>query len=161
MPRATRRRLSAAPSAARRASTVFQVFNPHYLRSSHATLGNVSWLQEAWLRPVFMNAQDAKDLGIEDGDAEELYNDNGRGVLLASVTNTIMPGTLALPHGGWISMNEEAGIDEGACENILTSGANTSVSGVMGFNSCLVGVRKHEGSYTLEYQRARLEQPVA
>ena len=139
----------------------FQVFNPHYLRSSHATLGNVSWLQEAWLRPVFMNAQDAKDLGIEDGDAVELYNDNGRGVLLASVTNTIMPGTLALPHGGWISMNEEAGIDEGACENILTSGANTSVSGVMGFNSCLVGVRKHEGSYTLEYQRARLEQPVA
>ena len=122
----------------------YQVFNPHYLRRSHSTFDNVGWLRKAWAHPVFISAQDAEEKGIETGDTVLIFNENGKTLRLASVTNRLMPGVIGLPHGGWVDIDEETGIDRGGADNILCS-SRTSVSGVCGWNTCLVDFEKYDG----------------
>ena len=62
----------------------------------------------------------------------------------ACLTERLIPGTVALPHGGWVDLDEESGIDSGGAENCLTHG-ETSISGVSGFNTCLVTFEKYDG----------------
>lgn len=122
----------------------FQVFNPHYLRRSHSTFDNIGWLRKAWSHPVFINAQDAEAKGIVEGDTVLIWNDNGKTLRPACVTNRIMPGVLALPHGGWVDIDEETGIDRGGADNILC-GSKHSVAGITGWNTCLVDFEKYDG----------------
>lgn len=44
-----------------------QVFNSHYLRRAHSAFDTNVWLREAFKSPVFMNAADAAERGIENG----------------------------------------------------------------------------------------------
>lgn len=120
------------------------VYNPHYLRRSHSTFDNVGWLRNAWAHPVYISAQDAKEKGIADGDTVLLFNENGKTLRPACVTERLMPGVLGLPHGGWVDIDEETGIDRGGADNILC-GSHTSVSGVIGWNSCLIDFEKYDG----------------
>ncbi len=120
------------------------VYNPHYLRRSHSTFDNVGWLRNAWAHPVYISAQDARQKGIADGDTVILWNDNGKTLRPACVTERLMPGVVGLPHGGWVDIDEETGIDRGGADNILC-GSHTSVSGVIGWNSCLIDFAKYDG----------------
>ena len=120
-----------------------QVFNPHYLRSAHATLGNVDWLQEAMPQPAYVSAVDAAERGVETGDTILIHNARGKILRKACVTERIMPGTLAVSHGGWIDWDEENGVCRGGSENMISGG--TSVSGVHAYNSCLVDFQRYDG----------------
>lgn len=122
----------------------FQVFNPHYLRRSHSTFDNIGWLRKAFAHPVFINASDANDKGIKTGDTVLVWNDNGKTLRQASVTSRLMPGVIALPHGGWLDFDSEKGIDRGGADNMLC-GSNDSISGVIGWNTCLVDFEKYDG----------------
>lgn len=122
----------------------FQLFTPHYLRRAHAVFDNVLWLEEAMPNPVYLNRNDAMDKGIADGDTVLLSNQYGKVLRHACLTERLMPGIVALPHGGWVDLDEKTGIDSGGAENCLTCG-DSSVSGVSGFNTCLVDFEKYDG----------------
>ena len=55
----------------------YLLFNPHYFRRSHSVFDNCPWLREAWANPVFLNASDAKEKGIEEGDTVRVWTKYG------------------------------------------------------------------------------------
>ncbi|MEQ6378273.1 molybdopterin-dependent oxidoreductase [Bacillaceae bacterium S4-13-56] len=122
----------------------FQVYNPHYLRRSHSTFDNVQWLREAWPNPVFLNASDAKKLGIRDGDTVLLSNNYGKVLRPAKLTETMMPGVIGLPHGAWVEMDEELGVDKAGADNMLC-GPNATGFGTSGWNTAVCNLEKWTG----------------
>ena len=122
----------------------FLCYTPHYLRRSHTTLNNVPWLREAAVNPVFINAADAAEKNIKDGDTVLIYNRFGKILRNATVLETLMPGVIALPHGSWVDLDEETGIDHGGADNVLC-GPITSNSGVSGYNNYNVNFEKYSG----------------
>lgn len=122
----------------------YQLFTPHYLRRAHAALDNLPWLREAHTNSVYLNSEDASNKEIKDGDTVVLFNDYGKVLRNAIVTERLVPGIVCQPHGGWLDLDENTGIDSGGAENCLTRGY-TTVSGVSGFNSCLLDFEKYDG----------------
>ena len=121
----------------------FQVYNPHYLRRSHTVFDNVQWLRETWPNPVFISVQDAKEKGIEEGDTVLLTSPHGKCLRTACPTQRFMPGVIGLPHGAWVDMDEEKGIDRAGSDNILT-GQIQSGQGVSGWNTCIGNIEKYQ-----------------
>ena len=69
---------------------------------------------------MFINPLDAVERGIQDGDLVRVWNDRGKLVIQARLTERIMPGVVDIPQGAW--WNPDAnGIDQGGCINVLTS----------------------------------------
>ncbi|MFA5537011.1 MAG: molybdopterin-dependent oxidoreductase, partial [Bacillota bacterium] len=122
----------------------YQIFNPHYLRRSHTVFDNVQWLRETWPNPVFINTKDAKEKGIVDGDTVLITSKHGRTLRTACVTERYRPGFLGLPHGSWVDMDENTGIDTGGADNILNGPISTG-QGTSGWNTCIVNFEKHSG----------------
>lgn len=122
----------------------YQVFNPHYLRRAHTQFDNVPWLRQAFAQPFFVSVADAAEKGISDGDTVRVWSATGEILRQASVSERLMPGVVALPHGAWIEIDPETGIDHAGCDNILTS-AVTSGCGVSGYNTNLVNFEKYTG----------------
>lgn len=122
----------------------FQVFNPHYLRRSHSTFNNVPWLREAWLNPVFLNRNDAEKRGIKDGDTVLLSNEYGKTLRPARLTEALMPGTIGLPHGAWVEMDEELGVDKAGADNMLCGPIATGF-GTSGWNTATCNLEKWDG----------------
>ena len=122
----------------------FQVFNPHYLRRSHSTFDNVAQLREAWPNPVYINASDAEEIGIKDGETVLLSNQYGKVLRPAKVVETIMPGTVALPHGAWVDLDEDEKIDRGGADNVLVGHIPTGL-GTSGYNTAICNIEKWHG----------------
>ena len=120
-----------------------QFYTPHYLRRSHSDLDNVGWLREAWPNPVFISKADAEAAGIVDGDTVQITSPHGTTLRNACVTARIMPGVVAVPHGSWVDINEDTGIDEGGADNIINGGVSTG-AGVSGWNTGRCNIRKFE-----------------
>lgn len=123
-------------------------FTPHYLRRAHTTLDNVPWLREAFENPVFISAQDAKEKGVVTGDTVLVQSRYGKVLRIASVTETLMPGVLALPHGSWVDIDQETGCDKGGADNVLC-GPVTSNSGVSGYNNYNINFEKYDAEQLL------------
>jgi anaerobic dimethyl sulfoxide reductase subunit A len=122
----------------------YQITNPHYLRRSHTTIDNVSWLREAMPNPVWLNTEDAKEKGVSEGDTVLLYNQYGKTLRTATLTERMMPGVISLPHGSWVDLDEETGIDRGGADNILCAPRATG-AGTSGYNTNLVNFEKYTG----------------
>ena len=66
----------------------------------HSQCAYTPWLRELEPEPLLkVNATDAKERGIEQGDYVRVYNDRGYAVLKVLVTEGIMPGVVSIPHG--------------------------------------------------------------
>lgn len=126
-----------------------QLYNNHYLRRSHTSFDNSSWLQEAFVNPVFMNASDAKERGIENGDTVLVRSAYGKTLRHACLLESIMPGTAALPHGPHSVIddsNPDDVIDRGGNEQILYGPVPSNYfQHLGGYNSLLVELEKYEG----------------
>lgn len=120
----------------------YQMITPHRIMTSHAIWGNDKRVAEAFSSNIEISAQDAAERGIVDGDVVAVFNGNGKTVRHATVTNRIMPGVIALPHGGcWVDFDSDLGFDVGGSENFLTSSVYTG-QGIAGYNSVLVDIEK-------------------
>ncbi|MBI4187097.1 MAG: molybdopterin-dependent oxidoreductase [Chloroflexi bacterium] len=119
-----------------------QLITTHPKLRVHSQFYNVPWLTELESQVAIMNTADARARGIKDGDQVRVFNDRGKMVIPARVTQRIMPGVVDIPEGGWY-IPDEYGIDRGGCPNVLTldepSPAGAFVSGPY-----LVQVRKVE-----------------
>ncbi len=102
-------------------------------------------LAPAIRRPVlWLHPQDAAPRGIADGSPVRVFNRRGQCVLPACVTPRILPGTAAMPQGGWFAPDKN-GVDRRGCINVLTSQRPTPLAFGNGQNTALVEVEKWEG----------------
>ncbi|KTE90305.1 dimethyl sulfoxide reductase subunit A [Desulfitobacterium hafniense] len=122
----------------------YLIYNPHYIRRPHSSLDNVLWLREAFPNPIMINAQDAEKKGIKSGDTIIVWNSFGKILRPASVTQAVMPGCIALPHGLWLDLDEKTGIDRGGAANTIC-GTNTDGIGITGYNNSMVDFAKYDG----------------
>ncbi|MET0287697.1 MAG: molybdopterin-dependent oxidoreductase [Polyangiales bacterium] len=95
--------------------------------------------------PVYINRQDAAAREIVDGDLVELFNDRGRCLAGAIVTDDMMPGVVRLATGSWNDFAAD-GLDKNANPNTLTldRGASAFSQGCAA-QTCLVELRRFEG----------------
>ena len=126
-----------------------QAYTPHYIRRSHTCYDNMAWTQEAFVNPVFMNAQDAEERGILAGDTVMCYNDFGKMLRKAQPLQAMMPGTVGIPHGVRSVLDETNPadiIDRGGSEQMLSDGQQSNYfPQVDGYNSLLIEIVKYDG----------------
>ena len=134
----------------------YQMISIHYLGHAHTYFSSCEWVQEAFAAPLYMNAQDARDNGIEEGDTVLVEGKNGGRILRhAHVTECMMPGQMALPYGNWKDVDPATGIDIGAAASTCNNPPPTGF-GVSAFNSMLVRVFKYSGPEMLpDYLKPR------
>jgi anaerobic dimethyl sulfoxide reductase subunit A len=118
----------------------FHLVSPHPRHRTHSIFHNVSWLQEAFEQEVTINASDARRLGVRTGDIIEIWNDRGRVVVPAYVTERLMPGVLVLHEGAWIDLDAN-GVDRAGNPDMLTPD-EPSPAGAFAYNNALVNIRK-------------------
>lgn len=136
-----------------------QAYTPHYMRRAHSCYDNMPWTQEAFRNPVFMNAADAAERGIKAGDTVMCFNDFGKMLRHAQPLESMMPGTVAIPHGVHSVLDEtnpDDIIDRGGSEQMLSDGTQSNYfNQVDGYNSLLIDIKKYDGEALQEdYERA-------
>ncbi len=126
-----------------------QAYTPHYMRRAHSCYDNLAWTQEAFKNPVFMSVEDAEARGIKAGDTVMCFNDFGRMLRHAQPLQSMMPGTVGIPHGVHSLFDEsdpEGIIDRGGSEQMLSDGTQSNYfQQVDGYNSLLIEIVKYEG----------------
>lgn len=137
-----------------KAAFPLQAYTPHYMRRAHTCYDNMTWTQEAFTNPVFMNAQDAEERGIKAGDTVMCYNDFGRMLRHAQPLHSLMPGTVGIPHGVRSLLDESDPsniIDRGGSEQVLSDGQQSNYfPQVDGYNSLLIEIMKYDGEPLVE-----------
>jgi anaerobic dimethyl sulfoxide reductase subunit A len=118
----------------------FHLISPHPRWRTHSIFNNCAWLRETYEQEVTINASDAKSLGITTGDTVELWNDRGRVVVPAYVTERCMPGVLVLHEGVWMDVDEN-GIDRSGNPDFLTLD-EPSPAGAFAYNTVLCSMKK-------------------
>ncbi len=98
--------------------------------------------------PVLLHPRDAAERGIEHGDIVELYNDRGRCLAGAKITDEVREGCVFLWTGAWYDpdFNAPQNRDRHGNPNVLTHDLRTSsLSQSTAAHSTLLNVRKFEG----------------
>lgn len=113
----------------------------HWVARSHSTFDNVDYLREAHPQAIWINAKDAKNRGIKNGDLVKVWNDRGEVHLPAYVTNRIRPGTTNMPQGAWYTPDAN-GVDIRGCGNTLTNYRPTPLAKGTTVHTNLVQVEK-------------------
>ncbi len=117
-----------------------QLLTTHHKTAAHSTLEKIPWLDETEPRRAWISTTDAEARGISDGDEVLVFNDRGKVLIKAKVTERIMPGVVNIGEGGWFDIDDQ-GIDRGGCANTLTP-TEHSPGGAWSANTVLVEVRK-------------------
>ncbi len=89
-----------------------------------------------------LNSEDARRLGIADGDRIELVSPLGRVEILARVRPGIRPGVVSVRHGHGFGHWQGRSRGRGTHINPILSGIVNPISGGIGFNECKVRVRR-------------------
>jgi len=118
----------------------FHLITPHPRHRTHSIFHNIAMLRETYDQEIMINAADAERLGIKTGDKIEVWNDRGRLVVPAYVSQRCMPGVVSIPEGAWIDLDEK-GIDRAGNPNMLTADL-PSPAGSFAYNTILVNIRK-------------------
>lgn len=108
-------------------------------RRAHSPFDNVPWPREAFPQEFWLNAADARKLGIATGHIVKITSRHGAVIRPAYVTERIMPGVVALGQGAWLELDEKTGLDKAGTTNVLNGPIPTG-QGHSGYNSCNVRV---------------------
>jgi biotin/methionine sulfoxide reductase len=94
--------------------------------------------------PVYLNRADATARGIADGDLVELFNDRGRCLAGAILSDAIMPGVARLATGAWYDPGPD--LERHGNPNVLTldRGASGLSQGCVA-QTCLIEARRYVG----------------
>lgn len=117
-----------------------QLITTHFKRRAHSQWETIPWLRELAEQVVSINPVDAGTRGINNGDEVLVYNDRGKMIIKARVTERIMPGVVDIPQGAWYNPDEK-GVDRGGSVNVLTRD-KSSPCGSFPSNTCLVQIEK-------------------
>jgi len=120
----------------------YHLVSPHPRHRTHSIFNNIPWLRETYEQEVTINASDAKKLGIKTGDTVEVWNDRGKCVVPAYVTERCMPGVAVLHEGAWMDIDEN-GVDRAGNPDFLTLD-EPSPAGAFAYNTVLCNIRKSD-----------------
>jgi len=120
----------------------YHLISPHPRWRTHSIFNNCSWLRETYEQEVTINASDARKLGIKTGDNVEVFNDRGRVVVPAYVTERLMPGVAVLHEGAWMDLDEN-GVDRSGNPDFLTLD-EPSPAGAFAYNTVLCDMKKSD-----------------
>ena len=97
---------------------------------------------------LYINPLDAQNLSCTDGDSMEISNETGSVITIAALSDDLMPGTVALPHGwghkeatGLSVANRTVGVNA----NLLAADGPENIepySGMAQFNGVSVSLRR-------------------
>jgi len=118
----------------------FHMVTPHPRWRTHSIFHNIPWLRETYQQEVTINAKDAARLGIRTGDIVEVWNERGKVVVPAYVTERCMPNVLVLYEGAWMDLAKD-GTDRAGNPDFLTLD-EPSPAGAFAYNTILVDLRK-------------------
>ena len=118
----------------------FHMITPHPRWRTHSIFHNIPWLRETYQQEVTLNARDAEKLGIRTGDIVEIWNDRGRVVVPAYVTERCMPNVVVLFEGAWMDLAKD-GTDRAGNPDFLTLD-EPSPAGAFAYNTILVDLKK-------------------
>jgi len=118
----------------------FHLISPHPRWRTHSIFNNCSWLRETYEQEVTINAADARKLGIKTGDTVEVWNDRGKVVVPAYVTERCMPGVAVIHEGVWIDLDVN-GVDRAGNPDMLTLD-EPSPAGAFAYNTVLCNLKK-------------------
>ena len=118
----------------------FHLISPHPRWRTHSIFNNCSWLRETYEQEVTIAASDARRLGIKTGDTVEVFNERGRVVVPAYVTERTMPGVAVLYEGAWMDLDEN-GVDRSGNPDFLTLD-EPSPAGAFAYNTVLCDIKK-------------------
>lgn len=109
-------------------SAKFHLLSLHPLDRLHSQQSNTSNRKRyavADREPVLINTEDAKELGIKQGDLVRVYNARGEILAGANVNGDIMRGVVQIFEGAWYDPNAE-GLCKNGNPNVLTIDLPTS-----------------------------------
>ena len=118
----------------------FHMITPHPRWRTHSIFHNIPWLRETYQQEVTLNTRDAEKLGIRTGDIVEIWNDRGRVVVPAYVTERCMPNVVVLFEGAWMDLAKD-GTDRAGNPDFLTLD-EPSPAGAFAYNTILVDLKK-------------------
>ncbi len=118
----------------------FHLITPHPRHRTHSIFNNIPWLRETYTQEVTINASDARRLGLQTGDTVEVYNERGKCVLPAYVTERCTPGVAVIYEGAWLDVDKD-GVDRSGNPDFLTAD-EPSPAGAFAYNTILVDIRK-------------------
>ena len=95
------------------------------LHSQQSNTSNRKRYAVAGREPVLINTEDAKELGIKQGDLVRVYNARGEILAGANVSSDIMRGVVQIFEGAWYDPNAE-GLCKNGNPNVLTIDLPTS-----------------------------------
>ncbi|MFO8011401.1 MAG: molybdopterin-dependent oxidoreductase [Desulfosalsimonadaceae bacterium] len=117
-----------------------QLITIHHKTRAHSCFDNNPWLKDVEPQSLWINATDAEERGISDGEDVRVFNDRGETIIRAGVTERIMPGVVSLGQGAWYSP-DASGRDRAGSPNVLTRD-DYSPGGAFPFNTALVQVER-------------------
>lgn len=120
----------------------FHLISPHPRWRTHSIFNNIPWLRETYEQEVTINAADGKRLGVKTGDVVEVWNERGKVVVPAYVTERCMPGVAVLFEGAWMDRDGN-GVDRAGNPDFLTLD-EPSPAGAFAYNTVLANIRKTE-----------------
>jgi anaerobic dimethyl sulfoxide reductase subunit A len=115
-----------------------RLVTPKSRARTHSIHDNQPILARADRDDVWIHPHDAATRGIADGEPVCVFNDRGRTVLPARVTDRIARGVVSIKEGAWFTLDER-GQDTHGCANVLTED-RASPAGAASFNTCFVEI---------------------
>ncbi len=110
-----------------------QLLSPNTKNRIHSQFGNLEVIKQFSDGPeAILNASDAIDRGINDGDSIRIYNDRGELKTKAKLNFSIKKGCVVYYNGWWLQ--------EGGTPNLLSKGRETDMGYGTAFHDCLVEV---------------------
>lgn len=126
--------------------------SPHPGTRLHSQLDNTSLRHTYEIQgrePIWINTEDAKERGINNGDLVEVFNKRGSTLAGAFVTNRITKGVVRMQEGGWydpLDRRDEKTICKHGCVNTLTIDiASSKLAVATSAHTALVDVKKFKG----------------
>ncbi len=118
----------------------FHMITPHPRWRTHSIFHNIPWLRETYQQEMSISTRDAKARGIVTGDIVEVWNERGKVVVPAYVTERCMPGVVVLFEGSWMDLAKD-GTDRSGNPDFLTLD-EPSPAGAFAYNTILVDFKK-------------------
>ena len=118
----------------------FHMITPHPRWRTHSIFHNIPWLRETYQQEVTLHTKDAERLGIKTGDIVEIWNERGKVVVPAYVTERCMPNVVVLYEGAWMDLAKD-GTDRSGNPDFLTLD-QPSPAGAFAYNTILVDMKK-------------------
>ncbi|MGF1786875.1 molybdopterin-dependent oxidoreductase [Photobacterium swingsii] len=121
------------------------VVSPHPYMRVHSQLANsdVRKYENVQGRQyVLINDIDAQRHGIRSGQLVEIFNDRGRVIAGAKVSDQIMTGVISLEEGAWVQFDSQGRCNGGSINVLTSSQASSDLSQATSANTCLAYIQR-------------------